>query len=239
MKNPLKLIPKLTPQHVHLTPYSKMNVRLAVQILSATVSKVLREYYPAGTSGTSSLCHFVNRFFDCLNASNSHEHFRTRNEFCKPFSDINDSRFDWLKNDFLGYLRNWKQSIRERPGDYSQSARDKMFLSHQTYKGLIISVNSTIEATKYLLNSGMSYVFTQRFNQDLLEEYFGRQRSLGRRNDNPTVQQFGYQANTIRIQRSVHKASGNTSGQCMQKKKSWNEVDEEILPKRKPGKGLF
>ena len=27
--------------------------------------------------------------------------------------------------------------------------------------------------------------------QDVIEEHFGRQRSLGRKNDNPTVRQFG------------------------------------------------
>ena len=38
----------------------------------------------------------------------------------------------------------------------------------------------------------------QRFCQDPLENYFGRQRSLGRRQDNPNLRTFGYQDNTIR-----------------------------------------
>ena len=40
----LQLLPKITYQHVYLTPYSVMNVRLAAQVLSATVSKVSSNY---------------------------------------------------------------------------------------------------------------------------------------------------------------------------------------------------
>lgn len=240
MKNELKLLPKLTLEHVHLTPYSKMRVRLAAQVLSQSVSKVLKQYYPAGTKGTSDLCQFINHFFDCLNVRNELECVKDRNEFIGPYRDVNDPRFDWMKNDLLGFLKSWKTSTENREGDFTQSLRNKMFLSHQTYKGIMISVNSAIEATRFLLNAGMPYVLTERFNQDSLEEYFGRQRSLGRRNDNPTVQQFGYQANTIRMQRSVVRATGNTSGRWGKKsQKSWSVVDDEPLPKRVPGKGLY
>jgi len=240
MNSGLKLLPKLTSAHVNLTPYSKMNVRLATQILSESVSRVLKEYYPSGTYATSELCHNINRFFDCLNARNQVEYIKDRNEFCAPYRAVNDSRLNWLQHDFIGYLRKWKESINARPGHYTDTEKDKMFLSHQTFKGILITVYSFVEIIKYLINDGMPYVLTERFNQDLVEEYFGRQRSLGRRNDNPTVHQFGYQANTIRLQRSVCQVSGgNTSGRHSKKKNSWSSVDNEPLPKRKPGKGLY
>ena len=38
----LKLIPKLTSEHFNLTPFSVMNVRLASQVLSETVSRVIK-----------------------------------------------------------------------------------------------------------------------------------------------------------------------------------------------------
>ena len=41
-----------------------------------------------------------------------------------------------------------------------------------------------IEATKYLLKEGFQFVLTERFHQDVLEEYFGYQRCIGRRDDN-------------------------------------------------------
>ena len=109
-----------------------------------------------------------------------------------------------------------------------------MFISQQTYNGIQVTVNSLIEVVKFLLKAGMPFVLTNRFNQDLLEEYFGRQRSLGRRNDNPTVHQFGYNSNTIRMQRSVVSVTGNTRGAHKKRKhSSWNIVDNEKLAKRK------
>ena len=44
-----------------------MNVRLAAQVLSSTVSNVLREFAPSYTAGTSKYCEYINHFFDCLN----------------------------------------------------------------------------------------------------------------------------------------------------------------------------
>ena len=148
------------------------------------------------------------------------ECIKSKNENCAPYRVTNDARLTWLENDFLGYLKNWKNSIESRPGTYTDGEKSKMFLSHQTYKGIQITVKSTVEVVRYLLNAGMPYMLTERFNQDLVKEYFGRHRNLGRRNDNPNVYQFGYQANTIRLQRSVYQIKGgNTSGRHLNKNK--------------------
>ena len=42
----LHILPKLSYEHVKLTPYSVMNVKLAAQVLSSTVSKTLASYGP-------------------------------------------------------------------------------------------------------------------------------------------------------------------------------------------------
>ena len=49
----LQLVPKITYEHVHLTPHFVMNVGLAAQMLSTTVSNVLSNYKPADTAGTT------------------------------------------------------------------------------------------------------------------------------------------------------------------------------------------
>ena len=67
-----------------------------------------------------------------------------------------------------------------------------MFLSQQTYEGLQITAKSTVGLSRFLLQSGMPFVLTEKFNQDVVEEYFMRQRSTGRRNDNPDIYEFGY-----------------------------------------------
>ena len=65
----------------------------------------------------------------------------------------------------------------DTPGNFSQTEKDKIFLSRQTYEGLQITVPSTMEAVKYVLIGNRNVIcFNQdvRFNQDALEEYFGR-----------------------------------------------------------------
>lgn len=140
-------------------------------------------------------------------------------------------RFGFLM-EFLQYLQSWKESTENREGEFTQNARSRMFLSWQTYEGFQISARSTIECTKFLLSEGMEYVLTERFCQDPVEEYFGKQRQFGRRCDNPDIRTFSYNSNTIRIERSVSCQSGNTRGR-KDTKKAWVNVTNEKLPCRK------
>ena len=114
----------------------------------------------------------------------------------------------------MGYFRDWKESIDTRQGEFTANARAKMFVSWQTHEGLQITVYSVMELFKYLLQEGMEYVLTEILSGSMLghEEYFGNQRSMGRRCDNPDLQAFGYNDNTIRIQRHISQNTGNTRG---------------------------
>ena len=188
----LQLLPKITYEHVYLAPYSVMNVRLAAQVLSTTVSKVLSNYGPADVAGTAEFCLMFDRFFDIVNVLKP---------FNAPFSSIDDPWFSWLKNQFLKYFEDWLRSIEERPGAYTKSEKQKMFLSSQTFEGVKITVHSVIELVKFLIIHKVSYVLTERFCQDPLENYFGKQCSSGARKDNPSLYDFGYNDNTIRNQK--------------------------------------
>ena len=63
---------------------------------------------------------------------------------------------------------------------------------------------------KFLISEGCEFILTEMFCQDIVEENFGRQRGLGRRNDNPIIRGFGYNDNTLRIQRSCVPVESNT-----------------------------
>lgn len=149
---------------------------------------------------------------------------------------MDDERFLWMETTFLGYLNEWKESTQNRPGEFTENARSKMFLSWQTHKGFKITTHSVIEATKFLLNEGMEFVLTERFCQDALEEYFGNQRKLGKRCDNPDIRMFGYNENNLRIQHSVSIQSGNTKGR-KDKRRACENVSNDPVPKR--SKKLF
>ena len=79
----------------------------------------------------------------------------------------------------------------------------------------------------------MPFVLTESLNQDFLEKYFGKHRALGRRNYNPDLKQFGYQSNTLRMQRSVAPVTGNTKGGHKEKRHvSWSKVYDDPLTKQ-------
>ena len=88
-----------------------------------------------------------------------------------------------------------------------------MFISKQTYVAFKITVNSIIEAVQFLLQHEVSYVLTERFCKDPLENYFGHQRSLGARKDNPSVRDFGINDNAIRNQKVFQPIASNVKDQ--------------------------
>ena len=110
-----------------------------------------------------------------------------------------------------------------------------MFISWQTFESLQITCHSTVELIKYLLSNNVKYVLSERFSQDPLENYFGRQRSMGSRRDNPNARVFGYQDNTIRNSKSFKPIK---TGNC----KADQELDffkastETVLCRKRKGK---
>ena len=52
----LHLLPKITYEHIKLTSYSIMNVKLAAQVLSSTVSNVLSNYVSPDATETAKFC---------------------------------------------------------------------------------------------------------------------------------------------------------------------------------------
>ena len=62
--------------------------------------------------------------------------------------------------------------------------------------------------------------------QDVLEDYFGHQRNLGGRSNNPSAQQFKYNDRTLALQRDIAPSvSGNTGGRYGKDK--WYTVSDE------------
>ena len=169
-----------------------------------------------------------------MNIRNESDGVKKRKPFLNTFRNINDKRFLWLQNEFLVYLENWKSSVDKKEGNFSRAERNKMFLSHQMYEGILISVYSIIESVKFFIQDGMKFVFTEHFNQDVAEENFVSHRGVGRCNENPSLHQFGYDSNTLRMARSILPMKGNTKSKYSQKRTvSWSNVDNTPLPKRK------
>ena len=99
----LHVVPKLTMEHVVLTPYSKMKVKLATQAVSKSVAIALRESEKPDVLGTAHFCEMINNFLDCKNVKSETERVRKRIEFIKPYTAAHDKRLSWLKDVFIKY----------------------------------------------------------------------------------------------------------------------------------------
>ena len=84
LESGLKLVNKLTSDHINLTPYSVIRVRFAAQMLSETVGNILNEFVPSEAAGTANICLMMDTFFDCLNVRNTFEHEKRRKSNLKP-----------------------------------------------------------------------------------------------------------------------------------------------------------
>lgn len=100
----LHLLPKLTYDHVKLSSYSVMNVKLAAQVLSSTVSKVLQNFGPAESAGTVTFCSMMDNFFDIMNIRNTTEGAHKAKPFLVPFTSANDYRLALLMTESLSTL---------------------------------------------------------------------------------------------------------------------------------------
>ena len=90
--------------------------------------------------------------------------------------------------------------------------------------------------TKYLLSTHDSlYLLSERFSQDCLENYFGKQRARGGRNENPNLKQCLVNAAALRVQGSA--ALDPVRGNCRKKRQmdiSESEIINSVpLPKRR------
>ncbi|XP_076091095.1 uncharacterized protein LOC143063058 [Mytilus galloprovincialis] len=222
--------PKLTRSHLDLTPFGRMKVNLAAQVLSSTVANALEMMYGDNVSETVNFLRIIDKFFDCLNVRNLYEGRNKRNPNLNPYTNINDERLQWLTGDFLSYFDLWEQSVMQRPGEFTNKQRKGMLLSRQTLTGLKISVLSIVACVKFLLEIGAKFVLTHNFNQDPLEQHFGHYRHRAGDNSNPTVYDVRHMMTTMRAVGAQALAPRHSN---INNKENRNMViDNSKLPKR-------
>ncbi|XP_026290481.2 uncharacterized protein LOC113215119 [Frankliniella occidentalis] len=218
---------KLNAQNVYLNSYSCMNVALATQVLSNTVSVDLASRNWANTSETVTFISKCNNFFDNLNGAHSAMGTRKANPRLDPYTSSCDKRFDEL-DEFVTYLRNWLEEVKS--AKVTAKEKLKMFIPHQTFEGIEMTANALRGAVTFMLDVAKAKFINARvFCQDPLEQYFGKQRASIGGSSAPTEKQFYESDLKISIHRdgNVRKRSGNVEAvnSCMR-------ISDEPLPKR-------
>lgn len=145
----------------------------------------------------------------------------------------------------MGYLDKWERSVNNRTEfTPAQSLhlvkRDQGRVENNRYNHnyLLIArcvlhlVHSFVEVTTLLLGiPGVAYLLSERFCQDPVEAFFGKQRYKGGRSSNPSVKEFLDNTISLRVQGSS--ALEPLRGNCKRKTLSPLTVDDTPLPKRR------
>ena len=97
------------------------------------------------------------------------------------------------------------------------------------------TVNSFVELTTILLTvPGVACVLSEKFCQDPLESFFGKQRARGGRSDNPDAKQFCDSTVSLRVQSSFQLEP--VRGNCGKRKVSAILSADQPLQKRRRNK---
>ncbi|KAL5483877.1 hypothetical protein EMCRGX_G020295 [Ephydatia muelleri] len=119
-----------------------------------------------GASETKRFADMFDRFFDCLNVKNLGEYKKKKKPNLSPYYDPNEECLTWLEKEFLGYLKEWKESVDNRSG-FTEAEKALMCLSKETLEGLHMT-----EAVQSLRVQGSLAMLPIRGNSSLKRRLF-------------------------------------------------------------------
>lgn len=173
--------PKLTESHIKPNKFEKIKVKLAVQVLSATVAAGLSTCRDVGAidstaEGTIKLIRIMNNVFDFLNSSIRFGSTEYQHAFSGTVLQIS----------FLKEMMNFFASLKLISPKTGKDATPRV----KFLEGFQITLKSILLLFEDLKSEGYSYIMTRRLNQDCLENLFGRVRTRNGNSTEPTSWQL-------------------------------------------------
>lgn len=190
-----RMAPRLSNMHVYLKDYSKMKVKLAVQLFSHSVyagmmSMIALKIFKVDLKITATFIKTVNDMFDILNISKYSHDKPTR---CAQNLFQNFSRFD----EYISFIKSVSVCKSTKRADF--------------LRGLELTLNGVKLLCCDLRQEGYACIYTRQLQQDCLENYFSAVRMKGGFNRNPTATQFQTNFKFLFFARFIKNSSaGNT-----------------------------
>ena len=215
---------KLTKEHIELTSSSKMRNHLAEDCLNDKMWFLMKSYSDSLDEGqrheitgsinflsiTSQLISFVNN--DCT------------------VIHLADERFSVLENT-ISWFSKWETEVLARTDVDSMLIKKSYLMSNETREDILFCCTSLREIMKKRIKSGSS-VMPSRLNSDIVEIFFGQQRSQNHgSNTNPTYLQYSKGVNSVVLGRSIVKHS-KKSNAGLKGSTPYNFTSSEPLSKR-------
>lgn len=158
-----KMAFKLTESHIRPNNFEKTKVKFAAQVFSRSVANAMQcnvelGKLPENALGTAKFIQLINDMFDILNSSSCNETYKYKNAFSQEAYQM-----EVLQN-VLKFLKNVR---------IVQKSNGKKFTnSLKCLKSLEITIQSVIQLSIDLKRQDFKSLFTQRLNQDVLENFF-------------------------------------------------------------------
>lgn len=168
--------PKISERHVNPQAFQKMNVKLATQVFSNSVSRGMKAAVSLGqlksksSTNTANLLGKLNDITDSLNS----KHMDDKNPYKQPLSNTNLRPLHCLEA-AIPYVLAWKTLDGLNP---------------PCFEGLVQTLRGILMLYEDIYSSGNKFLLTGRFNQDPLENLFGVLRHRGGYNSNPSAKEF-------------------------------------------------
>ena len=194
----IKMLDKITKKHVYLQGFgTKMRVRLAAQILShrvaAAIETMVQVKHLQGEEAdvamaTAAFCDAINSLFDVFNSHSRGGKYPLARaiQSGSPHFEYLDSCLDWLATMYV-------------PGKEGQ----RQLPCIQAWQ---MNIHSLKAIWEYVQGAGMSYLITNRLNQDALENFFSLICAKNRQDDRPDSNRFKAAYRDLSVQ-SVFKLS--------------------------------
>lgn len=191
--NLLRPVRFLSRKHVDPSNLERQKVMWAYAIFRPEVTAALKLYQRLGledfkhVNKTVTFMETMYKWWCLMDVSNLTQGIHSRDPNHLPYYDPEDERLRWLKEDFLNYIRNWKDDAKE----------PNQFLSNETYDALVRTTLAVAYGVRNLLENGQKFVLTRRFNSDDVERTFSAIRQVHGSNDRPTAEKAAQSINRI------------------------------------------
>lgn len=181
----LRLAPKLTHAHINPGPFEKMRVYLAAQVFSESVAAGMNTHLELGKLPLESKCTIdvidkMDKLFDIFNSCK----VPNSKSFRRPFKNTS------IQMEHLSMMISFFKKLKVISKISGTDVTSRM----NFINGWLISINGLLKLWVSLCESTThpsDYVlFTNRLNQDCLENLFGMFRNKNGNNRNPTPVQF-------------------------------------------------
>jgi hypothetical protein len=170
---------KLTPEHINLTPASKMRNSLALEVLNNDMLFLMKSFQstlpdPERLTSAIELLEHTSILVDVFCNCN------------QPLFSLSDDRFKSLK-ETLAFFNQWEHDIEES----ALHKKEKHLLTQETRDDLNSAITGFTSLCQLRLGKGNS-INPGFINSDIVENLFGQHRGIRNGlNNNPTLSQYG------------------------------------------------